>query len=114
MSDTDSNNNSSVCAGAKPHCGKSLLILDWSANTQQLRSSNLFYVADFRQHISIWAILRIHIKLSHCPISVDKEAYEYYSATSKTQFTWYFFKQREYTVSGTKKKMWSESLEPLN
>lgn len=46
MSDTDSNNNSSVCADAKPHGGKSLLMLDWSTNTQYLRSSNLFYAAD--------------------------------------------------------------------
>ena len=114
MSDTDSNNNSSVCAGAKPRGGKSLLMLDWSANTQQLRSSNLFSVADFRQHISTQTILRIHVKLSHCPVSVAKQAYECYSATSKTQFIWYFFRQREYTASGTKKKMWLESLEPLN
>lgn len=46
MSDTDGKNNSSVCAGAKPHCGKSLLMLHWSANTQQLHSSNLFCAAD--------------------------------------------------------------------
>lgn len=110
MSDTDSSNNSSVCAGAKPHSGKSLLMLDWSANTKQHRSSNLFYVAD----ISIWTILRIHVKLSHCPISVDKEVYEYYPATCKAEFIWYFFEQREYTASETKKKIWLESLEPLN
>lgn len=103
MNDTD-DNNSSVCTGAKTHSGKSLLMLDWSANTQQICSSNLFHAADFRQHIAPCTISRSHVKQSL--LACIKSAMSTVLLQERVCLMALFFfpKQREYTVFGTKEK----------
>lgn len=111
MNDTD-DNNSSVCTGAKTHSGKSLLMLDWSANTQQICSSNLFHAADFRQHIAPCTILRSHVKQSL--LACIKSAMSTVLLQSLPDGFIFFPQAERIHCVWNKGKMWLESLEPLN